>query len=204
MMASFFFPQIGEVDLVEAYEFYDEPVLFICRDRTDLLYLAVLSDETPSHKTWLLTALSPRRFSQLRAGALDLYSAFADAERGQVYRAHLPRTPDGTSTVEWVPSAELTKKELPLVGEHLPSADLNPQMESGQALRGRHGEIAEFVRRSPYFGTPGMIIRQMAGLHCVPASHIGVEWIPIPGRVVVVARGTGRWTSPVERWLGVV
>ena len=41
-MANFFFPQIGEVDLVEAYEFYDEPVLFICRDRTDLLYLAVL------------------------------------------------------------------------------------------------------------------------------------------------------------------
>lgn len=123
-MANFFFPQIGEVDLVEAYEFYDEPVLFICRDRTDLLYLAVLSDETPSHKTWLLTALSPRRFSQLRTGELDLYSAFADAERGQVYRARLPRTPDDAPTVEWVPSTELTDKELPLVGERLSSNEL--------------------------------------------------------------------------------
>jgi len=129
-MANFFFPQIGEVDLVEAYEFYDEPVLFICRDRTDLLYLAVLSDETPSHKTWLLTALMPRRFSQLRAGAGDLYSAFADAERGQIYRARLPRTPDGASTVEWVPSAELTRKELPLVGERLDSEELEP-LEDG-------------------------------------------------------------------------
>jgi len=107
-MVDFFFPQIGDVDLVEVYEFCDEPVLFSCRDRTDLLYLAVLSEETASHKTWLLTALSARRFSQLRAGVLDLHSAFADAERGQVYRARLPRTPDGTPTVEWVASAELT------------------------------------------------------------------------------------------------
>jgi len=80
VMADFSFPQIGDMDLVEVYEFHDEPVLFSCRDRTDLLYLAVLSEETASHKTWLLTALSARRFSQLRAGALDLHSAFAVKE----------------------------------------------------------------------------------------------------------------------------
>ena len=125
-MADFFFPQLGDVDLVEVYEFCDEPVLFICKDRTDLLYLAVLSEETPSHKTWLLTALSPRRFSQLRAGAIDLYSALADAERGQVYRARLPRTPDGTATVEWVPSTDLTRSELPLADERLDPMKLEP------------------------------------------------------------------------------
>ncbi|MAG31395.1 MAG: helicase [Deltaproteobacteria bacterium] len=125
-MADFSFPQIGDVDLVEVYEFYDEPVLFSCRDRTDLLYLAVLSEETASHKTWLLTALSARRFSQLRAGALDLHSAFTDAERGQVYKARLPRTPDGTPAVEWVPSADLTRKELPLAGERLDPAEFGP------------------------------------------------------------------------------
>ena len=107
----------------------EEQLLFVCRDRTALLYLAVLSDETPSHKTWLLTALSPRRFSLLRAGELDLYSAFADDERGQVYRARLPRTADGESTVEWVPSAELARKELPLVGERLDSEPLKPLKE---------------------------------------------------------------------------
>ena len=112
-MSDFFFPQIGDVDLVEVYELCDEPVLFSCRDRTDLSYLVVLSEETASHKTWLLTALSARRFSQLRAGTLDLYSAFVDAERGQVYRARLPRTPDGSPIVEWVASAELTMAELP-------------------------------------------------------------------------------------------
>jgi Family of unknown function (DUF6575) len=117
MMADYSFPQIGDVDLVEVYEFCDEPVLFSCGDRTDLLYLAVLSNETASHKTWLLPALSARRFSQLRAGVLDLHSAFADAERGQVYRARLPRTPDAIPTVEWVSSADLSKEELPVEGE---------------------------------------------------------------------------------------
>ena len=124
-MADFSFPQIGAVDVVEVYEFYDEPVLFACRDRTELLYLAVLSAETSDDKTWLLTAISARRFAQLRSGKLDLHSAFVDAERGQVFRVRLPRNSGGTPTAEWVTSGDLSAAELPVAGERLAPSDLS-------------------------------------------------------------------------------
>lgn len=120
-MADFSFPQIGDMELVEVCEFYDEPVLFVCRDLTELLYLAVLSEQTPDHKTWLLAALSPRRLSQVQSGDIDLYTAFKKAERGQVYKAHIARTSDEAPSVEWVPCAKLTDEALPSPGEHLRS-----------------------------------------------------------------------------------
>lgn len=111
------FPQIGDVEVVEVYEYYDQPVLFACRDRTELLYLAVLSEDAPDHETWLLTAMSPKRFAQVRTGEVDLYSAFVNAERAQVYRATLPRAPADLPAAEWVAVERLTRGELPLTGE---------------------------------------------------------------------------------------
>lgn len=76
-------------------------------------------------------------------------------------------------------------------------------MREGQALRGPHGEIAEYLGDTDYFGRPGALIRCMSGAVAIPTSSIGTEWRPIPGRVVVVEHQTGRWTTPIERWLGV-
>lgn len=118
-MADFNFPQIGDVEVIEIFEFYDEPVLFACRDRTDLLYLAVLSEHAADHKTWLLTALSARRFKRVRSGELDLKAAFAEAERGQVYRARFPTKTDEPPRSEWVPVDQLSDDELPVAGERL-------------------------------------------------------------------------------------
>jgi len=118
-MGELTFPQIGPVEIIEVYEFYDEPVLFSCKDRTDLIYLAVQSEHTKDHRTWILTALSSRRFERLRAGDEDLHAAFAAAERGQVYRTTILLSDGRPPTVEWVAVSDLTAKELPLVGERL-------------------------------------------------------------------------------------
>lgn len=71
------------------------------------------------------------------------------------------------------------------------------------ALRGPHGEVAEYLGPATYLGAPGARIRRMAGVQVVPASHIDTEWLRVPGRVVVRARDTGRWVSPVERRLAI-
>lgn len=144
-MADFFFPQVGEVDLIEIYEFHDGPVLFSCRDRTDQLYLVVLSEETRTDKVWLLTALSPRRFGLLRAGEVDLCSAFADAERGGVFRVRVPRGGGGTAATEWISGADLGRSQLPLPGEHLdPTALATLQIESnGRGVGTTPGERRE-------------------------------------------------------------
>lgn len=72
----------------------------------------------------------------------------------------------------------------------------------GTALRGPHGEIAEYLGPGSYLCTPGARIRRHSGPVIVPASHVGSEWIPVPGRVVTIEIATGRWTSPVETYLG--
>lgn len=71
------------------------------------------------------------------------------------------------------------------------------------ALKGPHGEIAEYLGDALYFGLPGIRIRRRAGREIVPASHLGTEWIAIPGTVYTASRLTGRWTTPVETWLDV-
>jgi hypothetical protein len=74
------------------------------------------------------------------------------------------------------------------------------------ALRGPHGGVGEYLGAADYFGQPGAQIRRMAGVSVVPASQVqvGGEWSPVPGRVVVHEHQTGRWNTPVERWLEVV
>lgn len=73
----------------------------------------------------------------------------------------------------------------------------------GTALLGPHGEVAEYLGGADYLGSPGALIRRRAGRVVVPASHIGTEWLPVPGKVVTTGRTTGRWNSPVETWLAI-
>ncbi|MBK1718110.1 DUF6575 domain-containing protein [Thiocystis violacea] len=159
-MADISFPQIGDMELVEVCEFYDEPVLFVCRDLTELLYLAVLSEQTSDHKTWLLTALSPRRLAQLRSGEVDLYAAFKQAERGQVYKARIARASDESPIATWIPCAQLTDEALPVPGEHLHSdpqtavevetvtADSHPQPTAALLDNKAHGRVIDALRQA--------------------------------------------------------
>ena len=80
-----------------------------------------------------------------------------------------------------------------------------PLIARGTALRGPHGEIAEYIDGdADWFGAPAVTIRRMAGIEVTVASAIGSTWIPVPGRVVVHEHQTGRWTTPVQRWLEVL
>ncbi|MEA3642275.1 MAG: DUF6575 domain-containing protein [Lamprobacter sp.] len=164
-MADFSFPQIGDLTLVEVCEHDDEPILFIARDLTELLYLVLRSDQTPDHQTWLLAALSPRRLAQMRAGDLDLYSAFTQAERGQVYKARIARSPDTAPTVEWIPCAQLADEALPKPGKRLhshlqtadrvettappsPQAENHPQPSAALLDNKAHGRVVDALRRA--------------------------------------------------------
>ena len=86
------------------------------------------------------------------------------------------------------------------------SAIDQPSLAIGIALqRARDGgEIAEYLGSTEYLGVPGARIRRIWGIDVIPAASIGTEWVPVPGRVVLIEYKTGRWTTPVERRLGVL
>ena len=118
MIGDLTYPGIGSLELVETYEFYDEPVLFACRDSTDRTYLGVLAADEADHKTWLYAPLSPQRYKQVRSGGMDLFNAFKSAEGGELLRVIVLRA-DATAQAEWVAKADVSDDLLPLPGEML-------------------------------------------------------------------------------------
>ncbi|MBI1926947.1 hypothetical protein HYR99_22220 [Candidatus Poribacteria bacterium] len=117
-----FLPQgttLGKLEPIEVYEFYDQPLLFSCRNASGSIFLAVSIDENDDFETWLYVSMSPNRFRNVRSGAIDLHDAFADAEDGIVYEVRTSYDVAGEVIVRNIPSHGLSPKILPLPGEFL-------------------------------------------------------------------------------------
>jgi hypothetical protein len=113
------FNQLGSLQLVETYEFYDKPLLFVCQNTTGHLFLAVLVDENDVGETWIYAPISTKRLEQVRAGIVDLHDAFAQAENGHVYEVIVPHNSSDDVQVAFLPVDRLTDDILPLQGERL-------------------------------------------------------------------------------------
>lgn len=85
-------------------------------DENFRLYLAswIAGSEAGMDETFLMARLSPRRFSTLEAGAIDLHDAFRLAEDGQVLKAG-----EVTQTPTIVPCGGLRDEDVPSKGQRL-------------------------------------------------------------------------------------
>ena len=89
-------PMLGRLEIVETFAYYDQPVLFSCKNAAGHLYLVVAADENDYYETWLYAGVSKERLNLIRSGAIDLHDAFADPEDGFLVQARVPyddRTP---------------------------------------------------------------------------------------------------------------
>ena len=109
---------LGKLQLVEVYEYYDQPVLFACRNAAEMYYLVVQIDAWAGAAVWLYVALSSSRFEAVRQGDIDLYSAFNDAEDEIVYEVTLFDTPH-PAQIRVLPAGSLNTQQLPEKGERL-------------------------------------------------------------------------------------
>ena len=82
------FPMLGRLEILETFEYYDQPVLFSCKNAAGHLYLVVAADENDQHETWLYAGVSEERLKLIRSGAIDLHDAFADLEDGYVLQSN--------------------------------------------------------------------------------------------------------------------
>jgi hypothetical protein len=119
--------EIGQLEIIEVYEFIDKPVLFACRNGSDQIFIAVLTDENDSLTTWLYVSLSRRRFELMRSGGLDLHDAFALSEDGFVRAVNVDKI-NNESIIELIQTSQLSDDDLPLAGEFLkiPTATVPP------------------------------------------------------------------------------
>lgn len=112
-------PSLGRLEIVETYAYYDQPVLFSCKNSAGHLYFVVAADENEQYETWLYAGVSAERLTLIRSGAIDLHDAFADPEGGRLLQVKFPYDPAASPEVESVEANQVPQNMLPIRGECL-------------------------------------------------------------------------------------
>lgn len=130
---------LGKLELIEVYEFYDQPILFSCRNASDTIFLGVFAAEDDNFETWLYVGVSPQRFNQIRSGAIDLHDAFSEVEDGVIFQIQIPHNNGQMPVSTSVSASQISDDMLPLPGEcinletpTLPELDENIERKSLQ------------------------------------------------------------------------
>ena len=109
---------LGKLELIEVYEFYDQPILFSCRNASDAIFIGVFADEDDTFETWLYVGVSPQRFKQIRSGAIDLHDAFSEVEDGIIFQIKVPHNEQIPESMP-ISTTQIPDDMLPLPGEFI-------------------------------------------------------------------------------------
>ena len=112
-------PGLGRLEIVEVYDYYDQPILFSCKNAAGHLYLVVAADENDQHEIWLYAGVSTERLNLVRSGAIDLHDAFADPEGGFLLQSTVPYEDQIPLQVEPIQPNQISEDMLPTTGERL-------------------------------------------------------------------------------------
>lgn len=118
-------PSLGRFDIVETYAYYDQPVLFSCKDSAGHRYLVVAADENDQYETWLYAKVSLERLNLVRSGAIDLHDAFADPEGGCLLQVRFSYDAPTSPQIESIEAHQVSEDMLPLPGECLDLENLD-------------------------------------------------------------------------------
>lgn len=116
---------LGELTIIEIYEYVNMPVLFACKNRTGHLFMATWIDETAEHDQWLYTPISLLRFSELRQSKIDLHTAFSQPADHHVFLISIPKS-GNSATVERIITANIPADWFPLPNDYLKLPDELP------------------------------------------------------------------------------
>lgn len=112
-------PELGKLEIVEVYEYYDQPVLYSCKSAMGHFYLVVAADEDDRYLTWLCAAVSTKRLNRIRSGKIDLHDAFAHPESAHVVQVKVPYNKHASVQVNFIQPDQIPEDMLPVPGECL-------------------------------------------------------------------------------------
>ena len=117
--------ELGRLEIIEVYDYYDQPILFACKNAAGHLHLVVAADEDQQYETWLYVEVSVERLNLIRSGAIDLHDAFAYPESDCVFQVRFPYDNPTSPQVESIEANQIPEDMLPTAGESL---DLETEM----------------------------------------------------------------------------
>jgi hypothetical protein len=112
-------PELGKLEIVEVYEYYDQPVLYSCKNASRHFYLVVAAAEDAQFLTWLCVAVSTDRLNLIRSGEIDLHDAFADSENPYAIQVKVPYEEHASVQTDFIQSNQIPEDMLPIPGECL-------------------------------------------------------------------------------------
>ena len=112
-------PGLGKLEIVEIYEYYDQPVLYSCKNAAGHLYLVVAAAENDEYITWLCVPVSIERLNLIRSGKIDLHDAFADSENPYAIQVGVPYEEHASVLTDFIQSNQIPEDMLPMPGECL-------------------------------------------------------------------------------------
>lgn len=91
--------QLGELEIVEVYDYYDGPKFFSVRDRTSSFYTVYWCDLLDGAEGWLYLPISEKRLDRLRRREISVRDAYLEPEKGYwlVYTRVSPKKSESIS-----------------------------------------------------------------------------------------------------------
>ena len=128
-------PELGKLEIVEIYEYYDQPILYSCKNAAGHLYLVVAAAEDDQYLTWLCTAVSTERLNLIRSGEIDLHDAFADSENPYTIQVRVPYEEHASVQTDSIKSDQIPEDMLPIPGECLDfETDILPELSDVEKI----------------------------------------------------------------------
>lgn len=112
MTISYEIRQLGVLDVIEVYDYYDGPRFFSVRDKTGSIYVVYWCDLRDDAEGWLYLPISEKRLDKLRRKSISVRDAYIEPER-DYWLVYTKVRPSKQESIEYVQRNEVNAAFLP-------------------------------------------------------------------------------------------
>ncbi|BAZ09637.1 hypothetical protein NIES4071_14470 [Calothrix sp. NIES-4071] len=136
---------LGQLEIIEVYDFYDKPVLFSCKNKAGLIFVATFVDSSEYAEIWFYAPVSSSRFQRIVKGEVELRNIFVDTEDAFVYQVEIPYKHNQGTTCHVVYCNEILDRYLPDSGEVIQSENNQDDNNITKVSTHKKREVIDFI-----------------------------------------------------------
>ena len=116
-------PELGELEIVEVYDYYNGPILFSCQNSASHLYMVIFADHLPEYEMWLYAEVSLMRLNLIRSGVVNIHDTFSKPEMGRLLKAMIPHDNSAEFNSGYITPDQLHSDIFPPISKRLDLGD---------------------------------------------------------------------------------
>ena len=140
---------LGQLEIIEVYDFYDKPVLFSCKNKCGLIYIVLCVDSSDLAEIWLYAPMSSSKFQGAVQGSVELINIFIYTEDAFVYQVEIPHEDGENVIVKTINCQEIPNEYLPDLGQVIQSENKFTHANIEAVSTQKRREIIDFVLQFP-------------------------------------------------------